>query len=259
MSNIKAAITGIHGWVPDYVLTNQELESMVDTNDEWITSRTGIKERRILKGEGLGSSDMGAEAAKGLLEKKRLSADEIDLIICATATPDMIFPSTACVIADKIGAKNAFGFDLMAACSGFLFSIATAAKYIESGSHKRILVIGTDKMSSIVDYEDRQTCIIFGDGAGAVLLEPSEDGMGVQDSIMRSNGEGRHYLHMKAGGSVKPSSHATVDAKEHFIHQEGQTVFKFAVKGMADVSAEIMERNNPVSYTHLTLPTNTVV
>tara|TARA_B100000900_G_scaffold412430_1_gene434196 strand:+ start:4874 stop:5872 length:999 start_codon:yes stop_codon:yes gene_type:complete len=244
MNNVKAAITGIHGWVPDYVLTNQELETMVDTNDEWITTRTGIKERRILKGEGLGSSDMGAEAAKGLLEKKGLSAEDIDLIICATATPDMLFPSTACVIADKIGAKKAFGFDLMAACSGFLFSVATAAKYIESGSHKRILVIGADKMSSIVDYEDRQTCIIFGDGAGAVLLEPTEDGMGIQDSIMKSNGEGRHYLKMKAGGSVKPASYATIDAKEHFIHQEGQTVFKFAVKGMADVSAEIMERNN---------------
>ena len=244
MSNVKAAITGIHGWVPDYVLTNQELETMVDTNDEWITTRTGIKERRILKGEGLGSSDMGAEAAKGLLEKKGLSAEDIDLIICATATPDMLFPSTACVIADKIGAKNAFGFDLMAACSGFLFSVATAAKYIESGSHKCILVIGADKMSSIVDYEDRQTCIIFGDGAGAALIEPTKDGMGVQDSILKSNGEGRHYLNMKAGGSVKPASHSTVDSKEHFIHQEGQTVFKFAVKGMADVSAEIMERNN---------------
>ena len=243
MSDIKAAITGIHGWVPDYVLTNQELETMVDTNDEWITTRTGIKERRILKGEGLGSSDMGAEAARGLLKKKGLSAEDIDLIICATATPDMIFPSTACVIADKIGAKNAFGFDLMAACSGFLFSVATAAKYIESGSHKCVLVIGADKMSSIVDYEDRQTCIIFGDGAGAALLEPTENGMGVQDSILKSNGEGRHYLHMKAGGSVKPASHITVDSKEHFIHQEGQTVFKFAVKGMADVSAEIMDRN----------------
>lgn len=244
MSNIKAAITGVHGWVPDYVLTNKELETMVDTNDEWITSRTGINERRILKGEGLGSSDMGAEAAKGLLAKKGVKAEDIDLIICATATPDMLFPATACVIADKIGAVNAFGFDLMAACSGFLFSVATAAKYIESGSHKRILVIGADKMSSIVDYEDRQTCIIFGDGAGAVLLEPSEDGDGIQDSILKSNGEGRHYLHMKAGGSVKPSTHETVNAKEHFIHQEGQTVFKFAVKGMADVSAEIMERNN---------------
>lgn len=243
MSNLKAAITGIHGWVPDYVLTNQELENMVDTNDEWITTRTGIKERRILKGEGLGSSDMGAEAAKGLLKKKGLSAEDIDLIICATATPDMLFPSTACVIADKIGAVNAFGFDLMAACSGFLFSVATAAKYIETGSHKCVLVIGADKMSSIVDYEDRQTCIIFGDGAGAALLEPTENGMGVQDSILKSNGEGRHYLNMKAGGSVKPASHLTVDSKEHFIHQEGQTVFKFAVKGMADVSAEIMERN----------------
>lgn len=244
MNNIKAAITGVHGWVPDYVLTNKELETMVDTNDEWITSRTGVSERRILKGEGLGSSDMGAEAAKGLLAKKGLKAEDIDLIICATATPDMLFPATACVIADKIGAVNAFGFDLMAACSGFLFSVATAAKYIESGSHKRVLVIGADKMSSIVDYEDRQTCIIFGDGAGAVLLEPSEDEDGIQDSILKSNGEGRHYLLMKAGGSVRPASQETVDAKEHYIHQEGQTVFKFAVKGMADVSAEIMERNN---------------
>lgn len=244
MSKITAAITGVNGWTPEYKLTNQELSTMVDTNDEWITSRTGIKERRILKGEGLGSSDLGANAIKGLLEKKNMKAEEIDLIICATATPDMLFPSTACIIADKVGAKNAFAFDLMAACSGFLFALATASKYIETGSYKKIIVVGADKMSSIVDYEDRQTCVIFGDGAGAVLLEPTEDGLGIQDSILKSDGTGRDYLHMKGGGSVKPSSHETVDAKEHYIYQDGQTVFKFAVTNMADVSAEIMEKNN---------------
>ncbi|MGC6470330.1 MAG: beta-ketoacyl-ACP synthase III [Flavobacteriales bacterium] len=244
MTKTRAAITGVHGYVPDYVLTNQELETMVDTNDEWITTRTGIKERRLLKGEGLGSSDLGVGAVNGLLEKKGISAEEIDCIICATATPDMIFPSTACIIADKIGANNAFAYDLMAACSGFLFSVATAARYIETGAYKKIVVVGADKMSSIVDYTDRQTCIIFGDGAGAVLLEPNEEGFGVHDSIMKSNGEGRHYLKMTGGGSVRPASQETINNKEHYIHQEGQTVFKFAVKGMADVSAEIMEKNN---------------
>ncbi len=244
MTKVRAAITGVHGYVPEYVLTNKELEGMVETNDEWITSRTGIKERRILKGEGLGSSDLGAAAVEGLLKKKGISAEEIDCIICATATPDMIFPATACIIADKIGAKNAFAYDLMAACSGFLFSVATASSYIETGAYKKIIVVGADKMSSIVDYTDRQTCIIFGDGAGAVLLEPDTDGLGIQDSIMKSNGEGRHYLKMTGGGSVRPASEETIKNKEHFIHQEGQTVFKFAVKGMADVSAEIMERNN---------------
>jgi 3-oxoacyl-[acyl-carrier-protein] synthase-3 len=244
MTKTTAAITAVSGWVPDYVLTNEELEKMVDTNDEWITSRTGIKERRILKGEGLGSSDLAVNAINLLLEKRGIGAEEIDLIICATATPDMMFPSTACIIADKIGAKNAFGYDLMAACSGFLFSVATASKYIETGTYKKIVVVGADKMSSIVDYEDRQTCIIFGDGAGAVLLEPDTEGFGVQDSILKSNGEGRHYLKMEGGGSVKPASYATIDAKQHYIHQEGQTVFKFAVKGMADVSEEIMKKNN---------------
>ena len=243
MSKTTAAITGINGWVPEYKLTNQELSKMVDTNDEWITSRTGIKERRILKGEGLGSSDLGANAVKGLLDKKNIKADEIDLIICATATPDMLFPSTACIIADKIGAKNAFAFDLMAACSGFLFSLSTASKYIESGVYKKVIVVGADKMSSIVDYEERTTCVIFGDGAGAVLLEPNEEGLGIQDAILKSDGSGRDYLHMKAGGSVKPSTHETVDAKAHYIYQDGQTVFKFAVTNMADVSAEIMDRN----------------
>lgn len=244
MSKITAAITGVNGWAPEYRLTNEELSTMVDTNDEWITTRTGIKERRILKGEGLGTSDIGVNAINGLLEKKNTSADEIDLIICATATPDMVFPSTACVIADKIGAKNAFAFDLMAACSGFLYALTTASKYVESGAYKKVIVVGADKMSSIVDYEDRQTCVIFGDGAGAVLLEPNEDGLGVQDAILKSDGAGREFLHMKAGGSVKPASHESVDAKEHFVYQDGQTVFKFAVTNMADVSAEIMERNN---------------
>ena len=244
MSKITAAITGIQGYVPDYILTNKELETLVDTNDEWITTRTGIKERRILKGEGLGSSDMGAEAIKGLLEKTNTKAEEIDLIICATATPDMIFPSTACIIADKIGATNCFAYDLMAACSGFLYSLATASKFIETGAYKKVVVVGADKMSSIVDYTERSTCIIFGDGAGAVLLEPSEDGLGIQDSILKSDGSGREFLHLKAGGSVKPASHETIDGKEHFIFQDGQPVFKAAVKSMADVSEEIMNRNN---------------
>lgn len=244
MSKLRAAITSVHGWVPEYKLTNQELSTMVDTNDEWITTRTGIKERRILKGEGLASSDLGAKAVQGLLAKKGIKAEEIDLIICATATPDMIFPSTACIIADKIGAKNAFAYDLMAACSGFLFSLSTASKFIETGAYKKIVVVGADKMSSIVDYEERTTCIIFGDGAGAVLIEPTEDGCGIQDSILKSDGSGKDYLHMKAGGSLKPSTHETVDKKEHYIYQDGKTVFKFAVTNMADVSAEIMEQNN---------------
>lgn len=244
IKKITACITGISAYVPDYILTNKELENIVDTNDEWITTRTGIKERRILKGKGLGSSDLGVNAIKNLFKKTKTKAEEIDLIICATATPDMIFPSTACIIADKIGAKNAFAFDLMAACSGFLYSIATAAKYIESGAHKKILVVGADKMSSIINYEDRATCIIFGDGAGVALLEPSEEELGIQDTILKSDGSGRNFLHLKAGGSVNPASHITVDKKEHFIYQDGQTVFKAAVKNMADVSAEIMERNN---------------
>ena len=244
MTKLKAAITGVHGWVPEYRLTNQELSTMVETNDEWITSRTGVKERRIQKGEGLATSDLGVNAINGLLEKKGIKAEEIELIICATATPDMLFPSTACIIADKVGAKNAFAFDLMAACSGFLFALTTASKYIESGAYKKVIVVGADKMSSIVDYTDRTTCVIFGDGAGAVLLEAAEDGLGIQDSILKSDGSGREYLKMPAGGSLKPSSHKTVDDKEHFIYQDGQTVFKFAVTNMADVSAEIMEKNN---------------
>ena len=244
MGNIKAAITGINGYVPDYVLTNQELETMVETNDEWITSRTGIKERRILKEEGKATSDLGVEAINGLLKKTNTKADDIDMIICATATPDMLFPSTACIIADKIGAINAFGYDLMAACSGFLYSLTTASKFIESGTYKKIIVVGADKMSSIIDYQDRATCIIFGDGAGAVLIEPTLDGLGIQDSILKSDGSGRNSLYLKAGGSLKPASKETINAREHFAFQDGQTVFKSAVKNMADVSAEIMMKNN---------------
>ncbi len=244
MSKITAAITAVGGYVPEYRLTNKELETMVDTNDEWIRTRTGIEERRILKGEGLGSSDMGVEAIKNLLEKRDLDPLEIDCVICATVTPDMMFPATANVICDKAGLTNAWGFDVEAACSGFLYSLTTGASLIESGRYKKVIVVGTDKMSSIVDYSDRATCIIFGDGAGAVLLEPNDEGYGVLDSILRSDGSGRQYLHMKAGGSVKPPTVDTVLAKEHFIYQEGQAVFKFAVKGMADVSYELMQRNN---------------
>ena len=244
MGKINAAITGVQGYVPDYVLTNKELETLVDTNDEWIVSRTGVKERRILKEEGKGSSELGTQAIKGLLAKTNTAAEDIDLIICATATPDMVFPSTACIIANNIGAKNAFAYDLMAACSGFLFALSTASKFIETGTYKKVIVVGADKMSSIVDYTERATCIIFGDGAGAVLLEPTEDGLGIQDAILRSDGAGMEFLHMKAGGSAKPASHATIDAKEHYIFQDGQPVFKAAVKSMADVSEEIMERNN---------------
>jgi 3-oxoacyl-[acyl-carrier-protein] synthase-3 len=244
MGKINAAITGVQGYVPDYILTNKELETLVDTNDEWIVSRTGVKERRILKEEGKGSSELGTQAIKKLLAKTNTSAEEIDLIICATATPDMVFPSTACIIANNVGAKKAFAYDLMAACSGFLFALSTASKFIETGTYKKVIVVGADKMSSIVDYTERATCIIFGDGAGAVLLEPTEDGLGIQDAILRSDGAGMEFLHMKAGGSAKPASHATIDAKEHYIFQDGQPVFKAAVKSMADVSAEIMERNN---------------
>lgn len=244
MTKTKAVITGIQGYVPDYILNNKELETMVDTNDEWITTRTGIKERRILKKEGKGSSDLGAEAIQGLLKKTNTKPEEIDLIICATATPDMLFPSTACIIADKIGAKNCFAYDLMAACSGFLYSLVTASKFIETKCYKKIIVVGSDKMSSIVDYTERSTCIIFGDGAGAVLLEPDNNGLGIQDSILKSDGSGREFLHQKAGGSVKPASQETVKNKEHFIFQDGQPVFKSAVKNMADVSEEIMKKNN---------------
>lgn len=243
MEKTRAAITAVNGWVPEYVLSNKELEKLVDTTDEWIMSRTGIRERRILKGKGLGSSDMAAEAVKGLLARKNISPEEIELVICATTTPDMQFPATANIVSDKVGMKNAFGFDINAACSGFIYALVTGSKYIESGQYKKVLVIGVDKMSSIIDYTDRTTCVIFGDGAGAVLLEPDTTGHGIMDSILRSDGSGRVHLHQKAGGSVLPASHDTVDAKQHFVYQEGQAVFKFAVTNMADVSAEIMERN----------------
>ena len=244
MKKINAAIMGIQGYVPEYILTNQELENYVETNDEWIKSRTGIKERRILKGEGKGTSVLGIKAVKGLLDKTNVAAKDVDLIICATATPDMIFPSTACIIADKVGAHNAFAYDLMAACSGFLFALSTASKFIETGTYKNVIVVGADKMSSIIDYTDRATCIIFGDGAGAVMLQATEEGVGIQDAILRSDGSGSEFLHMKAGGSAKPASHQTVDAREHSVWQDGQTVFKAAVTSMADVSEEIMQRNN---------------
>ncbi|MBM3434756.1 MAG: ketoacyl-ACP synthase III [Bacteroidetes bacterium] len=244
MSKIRAAVTGVHSFTPETILTNRDLESMVETSDEWIITRTGIKERRILTGEGLGTSDMAVEAVNGLLKKNKISPNEIDLLICSTVTPDMQFPATANIISDKAGIRNAFSFDLNAACSGFIYALITGSKFIESGSFKKVLVVGADKMSSIVDYTDRQTCIIFGDAAGVVLLEPSENGYGIFDSILKTDGSGRVHLHQKAGGSVKPATYETIEAKEHFIYQEGQAVFKFAVKGMADVSAEIMERNN---------------
>ncbi len=240
---ITAAITGIQGYVPPDLLTNADLEKLVDTNDEWIKSRTGISERHILKGEGLGTSDMGVEAVKGLLAKKNLQPSDIDLLICATVTPDHQFPATANIICDKIGAKDCWAFDINAACSGFLYALSTASQFIETGKYKRIVVVGADKMSSIVDYTDRTTCVLFGDGSGAVLLEPSVDETGIKDFILKSDGNGRHYLHQKAGGSVKPASHASVDAREHFVFQDGQPVFKAAVVSMADVSAEIMEKN----------------
>ena len=244
MTKITAAITAVGGYVPESKITNFDLEKMVDTNDEWIRSRTGISERRILNEPGKGSSDMAVPAIEEILRKKGLDPKEIDCIICATVTPDMIFPATANIIADKIGATNAWGYDMGAACSGFLFALSTAAMYIESGRYKKIIVVGVDKMSAIIDYTDRTTCIIFGDGAGAVLLEPSTDGLGIQDTIMKSDGSGRHFLHIKAGGSLKPATAETVAAREHFAYQEGQAVFKFAVKGMADVSAELLERNH---------------
>lgn len=244
MTNIKAAITGIHGYAPKDLLTNHDLEKMVDTSDEWIVTRTGIKQRHILKGEDQGTSVMGAKAVKGLLEKTNTKAEEIDLIICATTTPDMVFPATANLIAAEVGAVNSYGYDLQAACSGFIYSLVTASKFIESGAHKKIVVVGCDKMSSIVDYTDRSTCVIFGDGAGAVLIEPNEEGLGIQDNILKTDGNGAKHLHMKAGGSKRPPTEETVKNREHFIYQEGSAVFKHAVKNMSDAAAQIMERNN---------------
>ncbi|MTI33601.1 beta-ketoacyl-ACP synthase III [Xanthovirga aplysinae] len=244
MNKVRAAITGVQGWVPDYALTNAELETMVETTDEWITSRTGIKERRILKGKDQGTSVIGINAVNGLLKKTGTAPEEIDLIICATTTPDMAFPATANIIADAIGAKNAWGYDLQAACSGFLYGLTTGAQFIETGKHNKVIVIGADKMSSIINYEDRTTCIIFGDGGGAVLLEPTLDDNGIMDTILHSDGAGAQFLHMKAGGSRRPATMETIAAKEHYVHQEGSAVFKFAVTNMAEVSARIMENNN---------------
>lgn len=241
---ITAAITAIGGYVPEDKLTNKDLEQMVDTNDEWIRTRTGVEERRILKGEGKATSDMAAPAILELCRKRGIDPLEIDCVICCTVTPDMVFPATANIICDKIGAKNAWGFDLQAACSGFLYGLSTGSMFIESGRYQKVVVVGADKMSAIVDYSDRSTCILFGDGAGAVLLEPNTEGFGLLDSILKSDGSGRGHLHMKAGGSLKPASMETVAAKEHFIYQEGQAVFKFAVKGMADVSYELLQKNN---------------
>ncbi len=244
MQKINATITAVGGYVPEYKLTNAVLETMIDTNDEWIKSRTGIEERRILKGEGLGTSDMAVPAILEICKKRGIEPSEIDCVICGTVTPDMVFPATANIICDKIGAVNAWGFDLSAACSGFLYGLTTGASLIESGRYKKIIVVGADKMSAIVDYTDRTTCIIFGDGAGAVLLEPTTENIGIKDSILKSDGSGKAYLHMKAGGSVKPSTAETVAAREHFVFQDGQPVFKAAVKGMADAAYDLLQRNN---------------
>lgn len=244
MSKCFAAITGVGGFVPEDRLTNADLEKMVDTTDEWITSRTGIKERRILKGEGMGTSDMGAEAVKELLRKTGTNPLDVELLICATTTPDMQFPATANVITDKTGLKNAWSFDINAACSGFLYALTTGAQFIMNGTHKKVIVVGGDKMTSILNFEDRATCIIFGDGCGAVMLEPNTDGYGIIDSVLKSDGAGRAFLHQKAGGSVRPATIETVTNKEHFVYQEGQTVFKFAVTNMADVAYQIMQRNH---------------
>jgi len=244
MTKITAAITAVGKYVPEYVLTNKELETFVDTNDEWITSRTGIKERRILKGEGLGTSYMAIKAAEELLQKSNAEASEIDLVIVATATPDLPVASTAAYVASEIGAVNAFAYDLQAACSSFLYGMSTAASYIESGRYKKVLLIGADKMSSIIDYKDRATCIIFGDGAGAALFEPNTDGLGLQDEYLRSDGVGRDFLRIEAGGSIMPPTLETVQQKKHFVYQEGRTVFKYAVSNMADVAEKMLTRNN---------------
>ncbi len=247
MTKIRAAITGIGGYVPDYILTNEELSKMVDTSDEWIMQRIGIKERRILKGEGKGASDLGVKAVEELLFKTKTKPEEIQLVICATITPDYPFPATANIISDKAGLKNAWSFDISAACSGFLFALETGAKFIESGEYKKVIVVAADKMSSITNYTDRTTCPLFGDGAAAVLLEPTTEEVGVMDHLLEVDGAGRQYLRMNAGGSVRPASHETIDNVEHTVYQEGQTVFKYAVSKMADVSVEMMRRNNLTS------------
>mgnify|MGYP003594673136 FL=1 len=244
MNKITAAITAVGSYVPDYVLSNKVLETLVDTNDEWITSRTGIKERRLLKEEGKGTSFLAIKAAQNLLEKANLDPKEIDLVILASTTPDMPVASTGVYVATEIGATNAFAFDLQAACSGFLYGMSVASAYITSGKYKKILLIGADKMSSIIDYTDRATCIIFGDGAGAALFEPNTEGLGLQDEILKSDGIGRDFLKIDAGGSILPASEETVKNKQHYVFQDGKSVFKYAVSGMADVSEKIMQRNN---------------
>jgi len=244
MSKISAAITAVGKYVPDYVLTNQILETMVDTNDEWITSRTGIKERRILKGKNKGTSFLAINAAKNLLSKTNVDPKEIELVIVATATPDMQAAPTSVYVATQIGATNAFGYDLIAACSSFLYAISTASSYIESVKYKKVLVIGADMNSSMIDYSDRTTCIIFGDGAGAVLLEPNDEGLGIQDEYLKSDGIGREFLQVPAGGSIEPATEQTIKDKKHFIFQDGRTVFKWAVSNMADVCLKILEKNN---------------
>lgn len=243
MENTKAAITGVGAWVPDDVLTNHDLEQMVDTNDEWIQTRTGIQERRILREEGKGTSYMATKAVNELLEKTNTSPDEVDCLICSTVTPDMLFPATANIITDEVGLNNAFSFDIEAACSGLLYTLSIGAKYIETGFSKKLIIVGADTMSSIIDYEDRATCIIFGDAATALMLEPNEEGNGFMDAIYETDGSGRKHLHMKAGGSIKPPSHESVDQRQHFVYQEGKQVFKFAVPKMADSSKRVMERN----------------
>lgn len=244
MSKISAVITGVQGYVPETILSNAMLETMVDTSDEWITTRTGIKERRILKEEGKATSDMAAEAVRGLLKKTGTNPDEIDLVICGTVTGDRIFPDTANTVCDKVGINHAWGYDINAACSGFLFSLTTGAQFIESGRHKKVIVIGVDMMSSIIDYTDRTTCVIFGDGGGAVLLEPNTEEVGIRDYILRGDGAGRAFLNMKAGGSLHPPSEETVRNKEHYVFQDGRPVFKAAVTGMADTVQRVMDRNN---------------
>lgn len=244
MGKLKAAITGIGAYIPEYILTNDELSTMMDTSDEWIMTRIGIKERHILKEEGEGTSYMAERAVKQLLEKTNTKPEEVDLLICGTVTPDHVFPATANIIADKVGIKNGFGFDINAGCSGFLYALATATRYVESGMYKKVIVVGADKMSSIVDYTDRTVAPIFGDGAGAVMLEPTEEEFGVMDMMLESDGVGRHHLHQVAGGSVKPPSHESIDAREHYIYQEGQPVFKWAVSKMADVSVDMMKKHN---------------
>ena len=243
MEKINAVITGVGGYVPDYVLTNEELSRMVDTNDEWIMTRIGVKERRILNEEGLGTSYLARKAAKQLMQKTDSEPASIDCVIVATTTPDYHFPSTASILCDKLGLKNAYAFDLQAACSGFLYAMETAASMIQSGRHKKIIIVGADKMSSMVNYGDRATCPIFGDGAAACMVEATTEDYGIMDSILRTDGKGLPFLHMKAGGSVCPPSYFTIDNKMHYLYQEGRTVFKYAVSNMSDVTAQIAERN----------------